>query len=474
MKLNYDKILFKDLKVAKSNVVWGYTTQLFNIGAGLLILPFVLTSLSCDLVSIWYIFLAIQCIASFDFGFQDSFTKNVTYIFKGAPRLNAGGIDHYRPLLPYPNYPLLKTTIKAMRCFYGSISAIIAVLLFTVGTWFIRSKTGHLNDPHIMIAWYIYAFSIVLKLLTSYYHSLLMGRGLVKEHSQIVLTSKCAFLFMVICGLVSNIGILSIAMSYLASLIIDRVSSIQYFYSDGLYRVLKHSVKDNIKIFPVIRHHAKEIGARSLGNLFIQKVSLLLVAIFLPLEFVGSYGLTLQIVSALAVICSFYLNIHLADLYKYRIENNINEVKYIYGKGIFVHILLYVIGTAIILLLGDYILGIFGKITLIPLLPLILLLFFQFLSSNHAMATTLISIQGEAPYNKPLILTGCCAVLLSFFVLSYTSWGILGVILAIGITNLCYNNWKWPGKASQELSSHYAEFLKNGFLSFRTWFFQAL
>ncbi len=450
------------IKITKKDVVWGYTAQMFNIGAGLFILPFILKFLSKDLIDVWYIFQALSIVASFDFGFQPTFSRNVAYIFSGAVRLKAEGIDHDCPLLPQPNYPLLKSMIRTMQRFYRSFSIGVAGVLFIAGSWFVFMKTAFLNDSGIMTAWYIYAGSLVLNLYYSYYYSLLIGRGLVKEYNRILLISKSIYLSLAAIGLIAGFGLIAVAVANLASVVINRVLSVSAFYKGGLYKVIKTTVREEIKLFPVIWYNAKRVGLGGLGGLLTQRVNLLLVSVFLPLGVIGSYGISAQVVSILATVCSLYLNVHLPELYKHRIANNIKEIKRIFGESVFVYVILYITGAAMVLLFGNLILGLLNKITLIPFIPMLLFLIFQFLDSNYNMAITLITTRNEVPYVKALLISGCCTALLSFLLLAFTPLGVLGVILSAGIVQISYNNWKWPLEVCRELNANYVELFKIG------------
>ena len=83
-----------EIHITKKDVLWGYIAQFFNIGAGILLLPVILKLLPADILGVWYIFLTISSLVQMiDFGFQPTFTRNVAYVFSGAVKLQAKGLD---------------------------------------------------------------------------------------------------------------------------------------------------------------------------------------------------------------------------------------------------------------------------------------------------------------------------------------------------------------------------------------------
>ena len=178
-----------EIHITKKDVLWGYIAQFFNIGAGILLLPVILKLLPADILGVWYIFLTISSLVQMiDFGFQPTFTRNVAYVFSGAVKLQAKGLDKGQTHLDHPNYPLLKNMISVMKRFYGGISLLVIFLLLTAGSWYIDDRTNHIAaNEEIMISWFIYTTSTVLNLYYSYYNALLVGRGLVKENNQLII-----------------------------------------------------------------------------------------------------------------------------------------------------------------------------------------------------------------------------------------------------------------------------------------------
>lgn len=75
---------------------------------------------------------------------------------------------------------------------------------------------------------------------------------------------------------------------------------------------------------------------------------------------------------------------------------------------------------------------------------LAVLLVFQFLEKNHSLAATFIQADNRIPFFIPSLVSGIAVVILLWLFLSQLHWGLWALILAPGIVQLAYQNWKWP------------------------------
>lgn len=461
-----------EINITKKDVLWGYLAQFFNIGAGILLLPVILKLLPADILGVWYIFLTISSLVQMiDFGFQPTFTRNVAYVFSGAVRLQAEGLDKDQNHWDHPNYPLLKNMIAVMKRFYGSVSLLVIFLLLTAGSWYINDRTDHIAaNKEIMISWFIYTTSTVLNLYYSYYNALLVGRGLVKENNQLIILTRSTYLVLAALGLIAGYGLIAVASANLLSIIVNRLVAIHFFYQNGLRKILRETQASQERLLPVLWVNAKKNGLSNLGGYFVQKGNLLFISMFLSLETVASYGLTVNLINILAGVSPLYLNTHIPQIYKDRIDNNLADIRKIFGESIFIFYFLYALGALCLVLLGPWALELFhSKTQLLPLFPLLLMLIVQFLESNHGMAATLITTRNEVPYLNAALVSGFFIALFSLLSLYYTDWGICGVVALTGLVQISYNNWKWPLMVSQELEKNYLQLMKIGIISLKDW-----
>lgn len=452
--------------VTRKDLFWGYTALFFKTAAGIVLLPFILKLLPADQVGIWNLFLAIQgFMLLLDFGFQPTFMRNVSYLFNGAKSLRREGIDPEEAPLGEPNYPLLKRAVRTMRLFYGLISAAAALLLLTAGTWYIGRMARELPEAgSVLAAWHVFALAIVLEFYFSYYNALLSGRGYIAQANQTLIGSRMTFLVGAAVSLMLGYGLVGVACSYLAGAVVGRVMSVRYFYDADLKDRLRRCVPPRENLFPVLWYNARKAGLSSLGSFCIQQGNTLMLPFFVSLSVVGSYGLAVSVTGITQSLSQLYLTLHLPVLYKYRVHHDTAAVRSVFAQALFIFVLVFTALAAGVLSVGNPLLVLIrSNILLLPLVPMALMFLFRLLETNHAMASVLITTENRIPYLKASLVSGFSTLLLGFLFLRFTSLGVTGVILAAGLVQLCYNNWKWPLEVARGLRASYPAMVREGY-----------
>ena len=164
--------------IGKRDVAWSYACTIFTIGAGVILLPFILNQMSAETVGIWNIFQTITALVMLlDFGFRPSFARNISYIFAGVKHLQVNGVantEHEADV----DYSLLKGTLLAMQKFYRWLAVAMFVVLATAGSvyfyYILQKYTGDKQDA--MIAWILLIAINCYNLYTLYYDALLLGK----------------------------------------------------------------------------------------------------------------------------------------------------------------------------------------------------------------------------------------------------------------------------------------------------------
>ena len=78
--------------IGKREIIWSYAGTAFMIGAGVLLLPFILNKMPDETVGVWNIFQTITALVLLlDFGFRPTFARNISYIFTGVKALQKDG-----------------------------------------------------------------------------------------------------------------------------------------------------------------------------------------------------------------------------------------------------------------------------------------------------------------------------------------------------------------------------------------------
>lgn len=460
---NHSKII-----IDKADIIWSYVAQFFNMGASIIILPIILKILPQDVLGIWYIFLTIGAfVALLDFGFRSTFTRNVAYAFGGATILLKEGIDPSAPVMDKPNYALLKSIIKSMKIFYGAVSFIIFGLLAIFGTFYVSYIFSSIdNSSDILWAWFIYIVAISIEFFYYYYASLLLGQGLIKENNILTIITKSVYIITAVVGLVCGYGIISVSFAICLSVIVNRIFAYRFFFKNGIKKLLNESQYYSQNILPIIRYNASKVGLAEFAIFFTTQGNIFFVSLFLPLSIVAQYGLTMQLILFVSRISQLYFQTYMPLFIQLQIEKRKDDIRRIFSESVLVMSLTYLSSALVIILFGNQILKLIHSQTyLLPTLPLILLFLVYYLDVNHVLPLLLLTTKNRIPYLYASLFSGFSIALLSPLFMGIFHWGIYGVILATGIVQLLYHNWKWPLVVLKDLGISYIQLYKLGFSS---------
>jgi O-antigen/teichoic acid export membrane protein len=442
------------MKINKYDVLWNYGATFFKVASSILLLPLILRYLSSEEVGVWAIFSSIAALVFLlDFGFNSSFTRNITYVFSGATELKKEGFSLTRT--EHVNYSLLNGTLGAMRWFYSRVALFLFVLLITAGSWYIYSITGDYqgDKTQLYAAWIIFCCINAYNLYTLYYESLLTGKGLIRTSKQIVIVANMVYLMVGAAFVLSGFGLVALVMAQLISVIIVRVLSYRAFFTRELKQELRaNPAVPTREVLQATYPNAVKYGVTSLGGFMIQKSSIFIGSAFIALSAIGSFGITKQIIDILIVLANIALATYLPKITQLRVEQNNAGIKAIYIKGILAANLIFILGAAALVLLGPPILSLIGSNTqMVESRVLAALVFSALIGLNAGISGAVISTRNTIPFMKPSLYSGFATIVLLFVVLKYTDLGLLGMALAPGLIDLCYQGWKWPLVVIQEL-----------------------
>lgn len=438
-----------EIKIGRNDVIWSYLSTFLQIGSGILLFPLILRMLSSETVGIWSIFTAIFVLISLlDFGFSPSFTRNVTYIFSGVDSLKKTGISTEKSPLGV-NMELLANTIKAMKWLYARIGLIAFFLLSTAGTYYLHTivKTRFTgDDKFIIISWVLFCIISTYNIYTLYYDSLLMGRGMVKKSKKIIVFSQILYLGVAASLLLFGLDLISIVLAQFVSVLAKRILSYRAFFTTGLKSNLaRYDANNYLDVIKVILPNSVKLGLTSLGGFLALQASMIIGSLYVPLESLASYGITIQAVNLIGAIGGVYYFSFVPKIGNLRVENNKSEIKKLYKRSVMILFLSFVFCGIPLIFLGNPILVFLKSQTMLLSKGMILsILIITFLEKNHAVAGGFLLSNNEVPFFKASIISGVATVIALLVSLGIMDLGIWAMILAPGIIQLAYQNWKWP------------------------------
>ena len=443
--------------VGKKDFVWTMLATFFKIGAGVLLFPIILKMLPAETVGVWTIFVTItQLTFIFDFGFNTSFARNVSYVFSGVSLLKRDGYEHVESSsVDRIDYALLGGTIRAMRYFYSRMAVVLFVLFAVLGTFYVytlmQDYSGNVGE--VYIAWGILVLINSYNLYTLYYEALLNGRGEIKRVHQIILVGNVVYILFAIVLILLGGGLVAIVASQAVSVLIVRFLSKKAFYTRSIIEGLSVADDSNYKdILYAITPNAIKVGLTSLGGFIINKSSLFIGSLFVSLETMGSYGITLQLLVVIGMMAGIVTRVYMPKVFQWRVEERLDLIKQKFYLSSVVMFLVFALSGIVIVLYGDWMLSVLkSNTTLLPTSLLILIFVQHYLEYNHSNAAQYLLSRNEVPFFKAsLISAGCVLLLLGVFVV-WLDMGMLGMILAPMIVQGVYQNWKWPLEVVREL-----------------------
>ena len=441
--------------IGKREIVWSYAGTAFMIGAGVLLLPFILHKMPQETVGIWNIFQTITALVMLlDFGFRPTFARNISYIFSGVKTLQKNGVE-LTSTESSVDYGLLKGSLIAMRRFYRQMAVVVFVLLATAGTayfyYILQKYSGDHKDA--MIAWVLLIAINCYNLYTLYYDALLTGKGYVTRNQQINMLGQGVYLVLAIGLIYAGFGLTAIVASHLISTVIRRILTYRVFFTPQLKASLADAVPQEPKeILKAISPNAIKIGLTQLGGFLVNKSSILIGSAFISLEQLACYGITVQVMDILARCANVLYLSYMPKLAQYRAENNIPQLKTYYIRCTAALWGIFFAGGILWLLLGDWALDLIQSQThFVPAAMLCVMLLINALEQNHALSAGFIMADNKIPFFIPSLVSGAGTVLLLWIFLNPLQMGVWGLILAPGLAQLVYQNWKWPSVIIKEL-----------------------
>ena len=135
-----------------------------------------------------------------------------------------------------------------------------------------------------------------------------------------------------------------------------------------------------------------------------------------------------------------------------RAERDLNGLRRYYLMCIGSLWVIFIVGGIVWVLLGDWALDIIhSKTHFVVRSMLCAMLAVNILENNHAVSAGFIMADNKIPFFIPSLLSGVATVVLLWFFLCPLQMGVWGLVLAPGIAQLVYQNWKWPFVVVKEL-----------------------
>lgn len=431
----------------RRDLVWGYVAQFLNVGTGILLLPIILHYFSPADVGLWIVFVTLGSLAQLlEFGFQPTIARNAAYIYGGARNLQKEGLDYSENHKYGIDLTLLGDLIAASRRIYRLISLIAALILLTVGTFYVATLiTKEQNYYNALLGWCTFAAGYILSFYFGYINGLLQGRGDVTEANKVVVIQRAMFLVLGIVFTTCGAGLLGLGLASVTAALVGRILAVVYFNKNSVITLKTlPNHEDSAKIMAkTLWFNASRLGAVQLGAFLINRASILIASTALGVSQAASYSLTLTILLALASSCGVIAQINVPYMSSLQVQQDRATLTRIYRNIVLISSFTYVVGFTLLSTLSKPALAVIGSsVPLLPSTQILILGIIIFLEVHHSNAATVLTTTNKVPFMAAALWSGLAIVILSCCVVK--PLGIVGMILSQGLIQILYNNWKWP------------------------------
>jgi len=449
------------------DIIWGYIAQALNIGAGLILLPVILHYLTQEDVGLWFVFVTLGSLAQLlELGFQPTMARNTAYVYAGAQSLVERGLSAPVPEGQSFNLQLLGELVYTARGIYRIAALFAFIILMGGGTLYISSLLTPSQDPWLYLpAWMAFGLGYVATFYYGYFNGLLQGRGDITAANKVIVITRGTMIALGALLVVLGYGLIGLGVSSLISAIVGRWASMRYYFAEIRPEARQvHGMKGphgQSGLVKTLWHNSWRLGVVQLGGFLIQRSSILIASSFLGLAASASYGMTVTVLMALMSVSAVIANVQLPHMNALQVSGNRRELRSILGEIIIVAWLVFIVGLACLTEFGDDLLQFVASKTLfINTFELLVLGVIFLLEMNHSIAATYITTKNEVPFLRAALYSGVLTVGLSFLLVSV--WGVWGLILAQGLVQAAYNNWKWPKMALNDLKVKAPDLIKEG------------
>lgn len=437
-------------RITSSDARWAYSAQVLNIGGWLLLLPFALRHLPQDQIGLWFVFLTIVGLVQLiEGGIQPTLTRNFAYVHAGAADLVRVGLPSLAGSRgDGPNVELLGRLTQATRRLYRMLAAAALIFLWLAGSAYVASLLPPGQDPRILLgSWLGFSGGVLLTLYFGYLTPILLGRGDIRRANQVVVLTRGSMVLLGMLGLSLGGGLPSLALAALLSAGLGRLLAARYARqgSSGIENAAtplddRGCVRD---LMQTLWHNASRQAIVQVGAFAVQRGGILIASSFLGVAAAASFSLSLLLLLSLFSLSTVHLQAHMPRMAALQLQGDRAALRRAYLKVLSIGLILFGTGAVAIISWGPDAMALLGSSTelvspsILAALSLVLAL-----ELNHSIAASFITTRNTVPFVASALASG--GLTLGGGVVLVGALGLWGLVLAQGVVQLAYNNWKWP------------------------------
>ena len=444
------------VKISRRDNIWNILGIALSMGANFIVLPFILIYLSDDDVAIYYVFLALSSIATlFDFGFSPSVARNLNYAYSGASDLKEQGADEEKN--EEPNYALMKKIIISCKILYLIIGIGALIIGSSVGTYYVYTIRTETFSSHYLYPWMVYLLAIFFNVVFSYYNVFLRGVGAVTKINLATIISRIVQIGLCILLLFLGIGLLGVAIAYLAyGFLFRMISNFLFKRHENIGKKLKeqtekYSRNDFTGIMKKMWPNTWRDGLVTLSNYLVNQAVILIAPLFLSSLMSGIFSLATQLITAVATIASAVFNAYQPQLQSAFLNKDIDLQKRTLSLCVVAYVLLYVVVLIGLIFVGLPLIKLIKPSYNMDYFVLFGIAFSLFVLNYRNLYCSYISCTNRLMYYKAFLVFSVLCVASSYLLLKFTNLGVYALIISQLGSQLVFNAWYWSVLVHKEL-----------------------
>ena len=455
----------------KNVLLWSIVARVLTILGSFVLFPFMVHYLSKEELTLYYLFASFAMLTSLiDFGFNPTISRGFSYAYSGALSLQPMGVPEKSHDLKV-NWVLVQdlyVTAKKVYFYLGIGSLVIFYLICAPYIVWVL-KNSHISVMYGLTCWVIFAFASVVNLYYLYLVTLLQGMGNINLANKAIIVSKIIAIIIAVSLLTMGYGLISLSISILCAGVAERFLVYKYTFigENEFLRKIKNTLEFSVAYYiKLLMPNAVRLGFIAIGTYFIMRASTIIATMFLGLSDSASYIFTLQVIGILSSITNSVISAYMPQLNRLAFENKEKQIEMFAFVNVLTIVLFIVVGMCV-LWLGPVILVFLGsKVTLLLTPEFLLLLFIYLLDIQHGNFAALITTGNNIPFLKSAVFSGIGVVFISYCSMKFGHLGVLGLILAQGIVQACFNNWYWIYYICKRYKVSYIKLIELGVVYF--------
>ncbi len=436
----------------KNNLVLGYFTVILKLSLGFITYPLVLHYLSSFELSIYFLFLTTTSLFELlDFSFSSNLIRFFSYASAGVTKIdqlsNPNNMD-IKDTTNLSNADLYSNLLQLSKIYYKYLCIVCFIIIgggFSIYLLFFTHQHNY-SYAKIELSWILYSSASLLGIYFMYYSPLLIGKGYIDSVNKVSLISKLFGVVVQIITLFCGLGILSLAISALATAVTERFLLYLIIKSKNIYlNKQKNNNKNELwLLLKQIWHTNYKLGLMSLCWLFISKFNSFIAGLVInDISLLTNYLFTMQIIMILLSVAHVPISNNFSDISALYISNKIKSMQLFLdsNRKSILTMLFMLCG---MLLFANYfltILHLHGKLLETKYLFVVCLIYL--LEKQLINHTTMITIRNEAPMYIAYLISAVAVLLLTLLFAFILHLGILSFILPQLIVQGSFNYWFW-------------------------------